>query len=286
MSLLDLPYELRLKIYHLVHLSSPVRPNLAPWSLIPQSRAHIVEAVMTEEQGASSDDGDDNDHTKPGLRFRWLSGQQNSRLRLLSPHRPFCTMPRSLLQTCHQVYTEARMIPFHENEFVFLDWFVSGLNSATVCISVLRPWQREALRYLRLEVNVNGLEVHPTGDSAGWVRLCGYLKGLEGLRLSAKMQGGSRGNACDMVQSFDTPELVPMGQGPCWIAEGLRKLERLRQLEVDLDYSNWTDRKKVEWCAKLQEMLLASHEAARVLVVCVKKCWNLGLGSVDQASRE
>ncbi len=44
--------------------------------------------------------------------------------RLLPQSRPIGFVPGSLLQTCRQVYEEARLVPFHENEFLFVSWFL------------------------------------------------------------------------------------------------------------------------------------------------------------------
>lgn len=272
-SFLDLPCELRLKIYHLIYFSSPVHHSkLSPWHVIPQSRTYIVQAVVAQEQGQITlchDEDNDNDDTESRL----VSSNQ---VRLLSHLRPLCRIPSSLLLSSRQIYIEARTIPFHENEFVFLDWFTSALNSALVDASFLVPWQRDALRYLRLEVCAADL----VNDSRPFRALCGKLRGLEGMRLKINMQGGISWNRAlgsgmaALVRAVSVDDVHTLvGERNLWIQKGLKILGRLSQLEVELVNVTWTSREHVEWCAKLQELLVAPTVARGVRVVGVTRLW-------------
>lgn len=306
-SFLDLPCEIRLQIYHLVHLSSPVQgAQLAPWYPIPTCRTYIVQAVLPvpkqeeeeeEEDRLNSgiDTGDDVDG-EPTDHPQRLPAQPCA---LLSAHRPLCYIPTALLQTCRQVHAEACTIPFHENEFVFVNWFSSGLSSALAFTRGrgAAAWQQAAMRFVRLEVfardvseavvvfaaaGATGAASSSSSSSrtactngtrfADWVQLCGLWSGVRGLRLVVWMEGGGayqvwgagKGNGVG-----DPWELVRTRTE--WIRQGLGALKELRQLEVELADVKWTGEEKVKWCEMLREALVSCNARTDVNVVCVAK---------------
>ncbi|CAN8100861.1 unnamed protein product [Discula destructiva] len=276
-SFLDLPCEIRVEIYHWVYISSQVQlPRLGPWYAIPQCRTHIVQAVVGKEQRKAPDDD------AASSVFSGNPVEQHKPARLLSPHRPLCYFHSGLLQSCRLIYAEARMIPFSENEFSYTNWFASGLSSALAFTRALVPWQRAELCYLRLEVHAQDL-LYDNANYVDWVQLCGHLSGLRGLRLTVNMVGGMAWSAVgkgfgDMRVGGvlarkkaieDARELLCERQ--LWIKNGLGKLRALQQVEVELGDAGWTDKEKLEWCAKLRELLVASNEATEVIVVCVRK---------------
>lgn len=225
-SFLDLPCEIRLKIYHLVYESHAV-PNrrIAPYIFLP---TYVARAVVDDE-------GDGEQGGGPSRR-------------LLSSQRRCCYVPASVLRTCRQVYHEARALPFHANEFHFVNWFVRGLPAAVAFAEGLRPWQRAEWRYARLEVYAEDI-----CQSAEWTRLCGLWTGLRGLRL--KVVGGPGGITCG------------------GISQGLGRLGELRQLEVELQCldDRLTDREKVRWCAALQALLRKKKQQQQVVVTCIQQ---------------
>lgn len=161
---LDLPCEIRLKIYHLLYESHAV-PNrrIAPYIFLP---TYVARAVVVAGEGEGEQGG-------------------GPSRRLISSQRRCCYVPASVLRTCRQVYHEARALAFHANEFHFVNWFVRGLPTAVAFAEGFRPWQRAEWRYARLEVYAEDIECH---QSAEWTRLCGLWTGLRGLRL--KVVGG------------------------------------------------------------------------------------------------
>lgn len=274
-SFLDLPCEIRLLIYHLVHLSSPVqRPQTAPWYCFSTCRTYTVQAISAE---------DDGDESEAWSHFQHAKSKPLNLVGLLLPERPLCRIPTVLAQSCRQIHGETRMIPFHENEFVFINWFSLGLTSALAFMQDREPWQRAEMRYLRLEVFARDF-VSGSAKFAAWVQLCGNLPGLRGLRLMVYMEGGG---------AYQTPGTAvgPTGAGTVlanrkgianaqelvserteWIEEGLTRLGELRQLEVELVDAKWAAREKVEWCGRLRELLgVSSNGRKEVKVVSVEK---------------
>lgn len=269
-SFLDLPCEVRLQIYHWVHLTSPVRqPQLAPWYPNPNP--------------TSNDDDDEDDD---GL----------ARTTTTKTRRPFCRIPTALLQTCRQVHAEARVIPFRANEFVFADLFSTGLSSALAFTRGRRPWQRAEMRFARLEVSARDVvpAAAPAADwtrLADWVQLCGFWSsGLRGLGLVVRTEGrGGRGGRererrllvvdGDDVEEESTSlwEMVEVKKGTStsmsmstdWIRLGLGRLCGLRELSVQLADVEWTREDKVKWCERLREMLVSCTGRTEMNVVCV-----------------
>ncbi|KAF4979547.1 hypothetical protein FDECE_18037, partial [Fusarium decemcellulare] len=157
LTLLRLPLEIRLHIYHWLHLMSPVRhAQLAPWYPTPVHCQYILRPLepdaVAEETSMKSD-------------------AEPETTDLLSPYRPLSGLPTSLLRANSQVYHEARLIPFTQNEFVFVNWFASGLWAARAFTRALAPWQRAALRYVRLEVLARDVVVGGAGREE-WRALC------------------------------------------------------------------------------------------------------------------
>lgn len=247
---LDLPCEIRLQIYHLIYLSSAVpSQRIAPYISIT---THVAGAVFP---------GPGTSTTGPAI---------PPKTRLLSSLRLWCYVPTSLLQSCGQIYHEARRIPFHENEFHFVNWFVLALKTAVGFSEGLKPWQRAEWRYARLEVyaeDISREDLH----AAEWIELCGGWKGLRGLRLTLKMEG--HGSYCHGPQQSkralrDVWELADGRTG--WISQGLGRLNELQQIEVELCDEHLTSREKVRWCGLLQELLRASSGRNHVLVGCIQ----------------
>ncbi|KAK1716088.1 hypothetical protein CaCOL14_009201 [Colletotrichum acutatum] len=262
--LLGLPLEIRLQIYGWVHVAHPVEhAQLAPWYPNPIHRK-IVKAIGQPA-------GEENDSNKD---------QRSEEPSLLSPNRPISGIPSALLETNRQIYNECRSYPFHTNEFVFVNWFSSGLWAARAFTRGLRPWQRDEMRWARLEM----LGRDFTGPALKeWTELCEHwASGLRGLRLKILIGGGIFEPTAPFSALKNNAEAQAMGLGskttqpdprPEWIEEGLRKLRALRRLEVELSVLDWGDGEKLEWCAELGKMLNFGKEAKDSLVVvrCVEK---------------
>lgn len=267
-SFLDIPCELRLRIYHSVYLSSPVQqPALAPWHPIPAVRKYHAQPVLHHGHAESHSD--------------------TPSIRLLDAERPSNRIPTALLQTSRQIYHEARTIPFHEGEQVFLNWFSSGLASALAFTRARQAWQRDAMRFVRLEVFAQDLVAAQSSSFADWIRLCEFWSvGLQGLRLRVFVEGGvayrgwqdaARARALNGTEEeWRCARDLVKGKEQ-WITEGLTKMKGLRQMEIELVNAAWSPTDKLNWCARLQSVLVsASGAAMEIEVMCVEKVTSPG----------
>ncbi|KAK4116805.1 hypothetical protein N656DRAFT_765691 [Canariomyces notabilis] len=172
--LLTLPLEVRLLIYH--HLLS-----LTP--MWPRDLSGPSHPLPHHGSGQPQHDGT----TYLLLRPR-LPG-----LHPPYPHDPHAVpsaagyLPSSLLCTNRQIYNEARLVPFHHNEFAFVSWFFSGLSAARAFVARLAGWQRDGLRFARLE-KVLAADLVEEGRVRMWEELCGFWEnGLQRLRLKIEL---------------------------------------------------------------------------------------------------
>ncbi|EEY17610.1 conserved hypothetical protein [Verticillium alfalfae VaMs.102] len=184
-----------------------------------------------------------------------------------------------LLRCSRQIYAETHLVPFQENEFVFVNWFSSGLWAARAFARPLQPWQRGAMRQVRLEVL--GRDFSGAGLRE-WTALCdGWADGLRGLRLKILVGGGPVEPAVVSTRRNDESAELQIADvfrdpepRPAWIEEGLRRLRGLRALEVELSTLDWDNDRKRAWCASLGRMLNAEREKTGlgpVSVACVRR---------------
>lgn len=207
--LLELPLEIRLQIYsHLVPLHEAKHAHLSSSRSYPPetSSAYFLRCItqitgpptLLEEHGRT---------VPEELPRAVLSGLSPSvsntpTASTISYNRrgQGCGhVPSALMRSCRQIYEESRMLSWEVNEFVFVNWFASGVYAARAFLRGIKPWQREAMRFARVEVLQRDLEdswvTVMTGGSAGggeWVDLCAlwsggeFGDGLRGLRLGIK----------------------------------------------------------------------------------------------------
>ncbi|KAH8670764.1 hypothetical protein BGZ61DRAFT_362959 [Ilyonectria robusta] len=254
-TLLSLPLEIRLQIYRWLHLMSPVRQlPLAPGYPTLVHCQYILRRVVH-----NTDFPPDYD-TLPSIAS------------LLSPYRPLSVLPTSLLQTNSQIYHEARLIPFMYNEFVFVNWFASGLWTARAFTRALAPWQRSALRFVRLEVLAR--DVLGSAGREEWRALCkDWAAGVRGLRM--KMVLGSS-TVSTILTTSGTSDSGSGGVGPRaeaarrWVVGGLGMMRRLESVEMEVVAREMRDEDKVRWCEMLEEELRGIG-LETVNVVCVEK---------------
>ncbi|KAI1642644.1 uncharacterized protein F4817DRAFT_362079 [Daldinia loculata] len=275
--LMELPLEIRLQIYRWVHLMTPIQlTQFAPWYPNPVYHAYHVKAVALDTETDS-----------PRHNFgvpKDLAGNQKQiaeRPQLLSPYRPNCCMPTSILIANRQIYHESRHLPFLENEFVFVNWFTSGLWAARSFMKGLQPWQL-TMRYARLELLSRDLMGRSLED---WRDLCGaWAPGLKGLRLKILSGGGGGGTSAtggmSWVVAGPPQKGAPTvrirdsdGRAAGWIETGLKLLKRLQRLEVELSVADWDARAKLEWCRSLEETVNESKADTEhhVRVCCVER---------------
>lgn len=180
-------------------------------------------------------------------------------------------MPTSFLQSCRQIYHEARFIPFQENEFAFIDWFTSGLRTALSFSIGLTSWQVAELRYVRLEACVEGI-IRGDLHSSGWMMVCGLWKGLRGLKLVLNTKGHRIYyiNGVEHEPKTQLRELWELvEEGTSWIDQGLSRMSELQQLEVELSDDEMPNGEKLRWCSSLQKALRGYMRKEDVFVICV-----------------
>lgn len=183
-------------------------------------------------------------------------------------------VPAAFMSANKQIYSECREIPLVENEFIFVNWFASGLWAARSFVKSLQPWQQNKMRYVRLEVLSKDLT---GGYEAEWQELCGlWSKGLRGMRLKILGGGGTFGDwAADGLPQKGAPVVEvndSRGKLQHWVEHGLKSLKELRNLEVELVVADWSDGRKLEWCKILEEALSDMGAKTRqVKVICVER---------------
>ncbi|KAM7200461.1 hypothetical protein V8F33_003907 [Rhypophila sp. PSN 637] len=257
----DLPPEIRLQIYETVNQLTPVvprqlalgYPDYYPKPYIPRS---------TSDQATCS-----------------------SSRRLLSPHRPRGYIPHALLRTCRRLYREARCVPFYENEFVFATWFSTGSSTALAFIRGLKAWQWAAMTYVRLEIPLEDIDGSNKLHLANWEALCEkWAFGLRGLRLTIvhlpnlmMLGSGGGGDAAEkrgasLAAICPAPGVEGSRVNYPWIDAGLKKLEALRRLEVELKTTMLTHNQKLDWCEGLKGMLSRGLQGGKedVEIACVR----------------
>ncbi|EGS19265.1 uncharacterized protein CTHT_0058910 [Thermochaetoides thermophila DSM 1495] len=301
LTFLDLPPEIRLQIYcHLLSLTPllpcspskgypapiPDRYEVAP-ILIPPSPADDD----TSPQLPKSDQNNTNNQT--ALRLKSLL--------LLSPDRPQSYLPSSLLLTNRQIYLESRHLPFTTSEFIFLSCFgnSAGVAGARAFFKRLKPWQQEAVRWLRIEVCLGDLVGCNGGSNQEWGKiwreLCGMLLGLRGLRIRVGVSVLGREDRSD--EETTKEKVKSRGdnyKGPLdrwveereredergmwrWVEEGLGRMPGLRQVEIEVwdDRPGWRkvgEEERVRFCGRVREVLNRGRgERGMVKVVCVRR---------------
>lgn len=251
--LMSLPLEIRLQIYHWVHLMNPIRQKApSPGYPTPDIKRCVQRPVPdADDPWDGVCDGICGDDYDPGTDVRRTESPM-----LLCPNRPLCGLPSNLLRTSKQICREARSIPFETNEFVFVSWFTSGLWAASAAVAgVLVPWQREAMRYVRIEILERDLQ--EAASLRAWKALSETWTGLRGLRVKIAMPGAGS----------DAGRESGLGDAAeAWVSRGgLAELEALERLEVELDAPTWDNGRKLAWCAALGRSLRQRGSRSRVL---------------------
>ncbi|KAK3950936.1 hypothetical protein QBC32DRAFT_345289 [Pseudoneurospora amorphoporcata] len=260
---MDLAVEIRLQIYDYVYGSHSVWHSKLPlWYLTQGSGRHLLKPVTSKATIKPSPPpyGDTpNDHN--------TSSQAPAR-ELLSAHRPMNYIPTALLLACRQIYYEARTIPFHGNELVFLSWH--DLDSVQAAWNFLNDrlcadWQRQSIRYVRIELDLSD---DKSGKKAeAWEKLCSSANwgtGLRGMRLciDCKDEDLIKGSFATVLDDgAERPEEEELSS-LAWIFRGLVRLKSLRKLDVEIKRGRRyvTDDEKVGWCRMLEELLNCEKE--------------------------
>jgi hypothetical protein len=183
------------------------------------------------------------------------------------------------------------MLPFEQNEFVFLNWFSSGIYTARSFMRALKPWQRNTLRYARVEVLKRDLENSWVASMVGgrpgtgeWRDLCNLWSGDEeaglgkgglwGLKLGimgrvgdAKVQKFVADRGGESVVEVPEPEGKRLNSdakkteagildvSAPWVTEGLAQMQNLKWLEIEIEDYNILRDDKVRFCIELGRKL-------------------------------
>ncbi|EPE03560.1 hypothetical protein F503_06733 [Ophiostoma piceae UAMH 11346] len=227
------------------------------------------------------------------VEYRAISERQNSNPRLLPAYRPVGkSAPSSLLQASRQIYSEARTAAYETSEFVFVRIFSSALSTAASFVGVdaagspatLLPYQRRAIRHVRMELDVSVRDIGWTGrgyapdkatsilEGGKWAGLCAGLAGLQNLRLLLNVT----------EDRMDSTGRIALQESP--FLDGLLRLKSIRQVEIELV---WTQRGRfrsraanmddadltagLDWCAAIQQRLQEQIQQRRVRVVNVER---------------
>ncbi|EGR48218.1 uncharacterized protein TRIREDRAFT_62556 [Trichoderma reesei QM6a] len=247
--LLSLPVEIRLRIYYWAYRMSPIQPKeLAAGYPIPMLCRYVLHPLDPDLEKKIEEEIEAEEalnRNTPGL---------------LSSERPLAGIPTNLLRTCRQIYFEAREVPFAENEFVFLNWFSSGLNAASAVTKSQRPWQRLAMRYARLEIMAEDLA--RKAALSKWADLCSpgraasWTRGLRGLRVKVVGQIGRRSTDDQKDDDEFVDGLEEAGGARRWVEGGrLAEMENLERLEIEIIKNSWSTEDKIAWCAAVQDAL-------------------------------
>ncbi|KAK4196923.1 hypothetical protein QBC40DRAFT_286524 [Triangularia verruculosa] len=279
---LALPKEIRLEIYTQLLFLHPVSYKEwgAPGSQAPKPSTCLFEPMPDEH------------------------GNIPAGVKLLSPYRPHGYIPTALLQANRQVYEECRMVPFRENEFVFVRYFRSGVDLALEFVNKVAKSELEEVRYLRMYVFQEGRimdigVVNRYSDDRTiereWEELCErFGVGVRGLRL--KMFPYPFVKSGVMRRMRDWWGDVLEGYAPesdfesryertvfeheveewrwRWVDRGLRKMGGLRQVEVEVKDREGDFREDgvVEWIRRFDRRLNEGREEGhKVRVICVKE---------------
>lgn len=267
---LDLPSEIRFQIYRWLHLMCPVRhAQLAPWYPTPVHCQYVLRRVV---------DGDEPTADEPNAPEPKPTSTSPSS-DMLSPFRPLSGLPTGLLQSNSQIYHESRLLPFTANEFVFVNWFASGLWAARAFTRALEPWQRRDMRFVRLEILARDLVGNGGGSGAGqeeWLALCDdWAPGVRGLRMKLVLGGTATGVMA--ANAGPDPEKAAGGFAELQelsrqrIANGLSRMGKLERVEMELVTRELEKGDKLRWCAALEEELRAAPGLEGVGVVCTEK---------------
>lgn len=147
---LDFPPELRLAIYRLIYLDNLIRSPLILSGPREQPTMHIITAKAPG--GADAGGASGTGATTAGGSGSGRPADRPDPEPLLDHNRKVGRLPTALLLTCKMVYLEARVVPFNESGFWCSCCRWSGLRTAHSFFARLAPWQRDATRFVVLDM--------------------------------------------------------------------------------------------------------------------------------------
>jgi hypothetical protein len=292
-TLLTIPLEIRHHIYNYVLVSHPIRhahlsPNINQTAakneefqssmLRPQNISFPIPAYCTLRTTFTSSSTPNAPETHP----RVISRVHHTRSTKIQGK-----IPTALLSSCRQIFSETRMLPFHENYFTFVNWLWSGVYAARKFTRGLRPWQSDAMRSTGVEVLgrdlcVNGMLRHGGSGRTGgkgvgeWMELCGLWSGVWGLSLRIKGsvlqrwsgevdenkgwngQGSGKLSEEEMADAKERERLRDrsiLNVEMEWVIDGLRRMKSLRWIELEIEDEDVERYDKLAFCRALEVTL-------------------------------
>lgn len=191
-------------------------------------------------------------------------------------------LPTALLVSCRQIYGEARMLPWQENEWRFVNWFWSGLYSARRFGKDIQSWQREGMRCVGIEILTSDLGGNGGSSSSreeekkkkcgnDWTQLCEMWKGVTVLKLCIKgsvviteKPRNITAEQDDVEASDEKAGLIRQGRTVLdisrpWVTNGLFQLRSLRLIELEISDEGSSRESKVNFCASLKQVFKTTH---------------------------
>ncbi|KAI1342921.1 hypothetical protein F5Y15DRAFT_428892 [Xylariaceae sp. FL0016] len=299
---LDLPLEIRHEIYHWTHLMHPVTLSHLPLSFSPTTHPqypHVQRVIIAGAETyvpyyGSSPQLLEGLNVAPDAfaaspQFFQQRQEEISRSvleTLLSSRRPLGRIPTALLAACSCVYDECRGVSFAESEFLFPMQLphplaigqgqLSGVWAARGLMRGLAEWQRGAMRYVSVSVYAKDLG---TMFEKEWMEVCGYWKGIKGLRMKIVgdydawgVEKGREGENEDEAACGTPPIRSREGNVMPWIRNGLGLMKDLRFLELELDIGSPEDAEKRAWFESLGAAINQERASRQKMaqVVCLK----------------
>ncbi|KAB5584805.1 hypothetical protein GE09DRAFT_4745 [Coniochaeta sp. 2T2.1] len=277
-SFLHLPLEMREQIYRDVLENNPQLERELPGYPARERPKHLTAPITTP-------------------------GNKSSTYKPLPSSRPLGYIPSSLLQTCRQIYHEARLVPFTTNEFVFTEWMTSATSHCDAVVRCLEPWQRKAIRHVRFAMGLHELYDDPVNERghrpAYSHRLDCVLAQLPGVRTVRLNLTSGIFPTPWFERDVETEEVKVKSKddwrgGRRWIDQGLGKMPALRTVEIECCFLVWMTPAKVSveeksraeeqlavgWCATVEEVLNEGREEGeertRVVAVAKPRDWEAG----------
>ncbi|KLU88007.1 hypothetical protein MAPG_06996 [Magnaporthiopsis poae ATCC 64411] len=190
---LDFPPELRLDIYRVIYLDNLL--DRGPSILRGPNQKPTVRIVTAKARGGADAGG-----ASGAGAGATSSGSSSSAL--LDHNRKVGRLPTALLRTCKKIYLEARVVPFNESGFWCGHHAYPGLMTGRAFFERLAPWQRDATRFVVLDIfNYSELRgLTPAREESIRQRLLRRRRGGEGRHpRSGSRDGYGYSNEPDLV---------------------------------------------------------------------------------------
>jgi hypothetical protein len=295
-TLLTIPLEIRLQIYHYVLLTHSIHHA----HIAPLVQPTGFEGMNTEEFHTTMlrPNGMSIPFTsQPTTLYHSSSSSESIVVKSRREREKFQgKVPTALLISCRQVFEETHMLPWENNTFTFINWFWSGIYAARQFTRGLREWQSDGMRWVGVEVLGRDLWVNGNGGKYGegkdgrirgveeWMELCGLWSGVWGLRLGIKGDvivekrriaiesgGHLEGQAMTLFQdNKDESDKGILNVKLDWV-EGLKKMRSLRWVEMEIEDEYTSRETKLSFCQELEKHLNISNANHHVRIIFIEK---------------